>query len=68
MTSTHLDYASVDLSRASDDEIPKYVQDNDVPAPRSMNGEFLELDSKRGVARCRRHRHGLRGRSPSVSD
>ena len=53
MTSTHPDYAKVDLSRASDAEMLKYVQANDVPATRSMNGEFLELDSKRGFARCR---------------
>jgi acyl-CoA thioesterase len=53
MTSTHPDYARVDLSRASDAEMLKYVQNNDVPATRSMNGEFLELDSKRGFARCR---------------
>ena len=53
MTSTHPDYADVDLSRASDAEMLKYIQDKIVPATRSMNGEFLELDSTRGFARCR---------------
>ena len=53
MTSTHPDFAGVDLSRASDAEMLKYIQDNIVPATRLLNGEFLELDSKRGFSRCR---------------
>ena len=53
MTSTHPDFAAVDLSRASDAEMLKYIQDNIVPATRSLNGEFLKLHSKRGVSRCR---------------
>jgi uncharacterized protein (TIGR00369 family) len=53
MTSTHPDFAGVDLSRASDAEMLKYIQDNIVPATRTLNGEFLELDSERGFSRCR---------------
>ena len=37
----------------SDAEMLKHLQDNIVPATRSLNGEFLELDSKRGFSRCR---------------
>jgi acyl-CoA thioesterase len=53
MTSTHPDFAGVDLSQASDAEMLKHIRDNIVPATRTLNGEFLELDSKRGVSRCR---------------
>jgi uncharacterized protein (TIGR00369 family) len=53
MASTHPDFADLDASSMSDAEMLKHVQDNIVPATRSLNGEFLELDSKRGVARCR---------------
>ena len=53
MVSTHPDFVDLDASSMSDAEMLKHIQDNIVPATRSLNGEFLELDSKRGVARCR---------------
>ena len=53
MRSTHPDFVDVDASSMSDTEMLKHVQDNIVPATRSLNGEFLEIDSKRGFARCR---------------
>ena len=53
MVSTHPDFVDLDASSMSDAEMLKHVQDNVVPATRSLNGEFLELDSKRGVACCR---------------
>ena len=48
MASTHPDFVQLDASSISDAEMLKYIQDNIVPATRSLNGEFLELDSKRG--------------------
>jgi uncharacterized protein (TIGR00369 family) len=53
MVSTHPDFVDLDASSMSDAEMLKYIQDNIVPATRSLNGEFLELDSKRGISRCR---------------
>jgi hypothetical protein len=53
MASTHPDFVDLDASSMSDAEMLKHLQDNIVPATRSLNGEFLELDSKRGVSRCR---------------
>ncbi len=53
MASTHPDYIDLDASAMSDAEMLAYVQANIVPATRTLNGEFLELDSTRGLARCR---------------
>src|SRR5260221_7380791 len=53
MVSTHPDFVDFDASSMSDAEMLKHIQDNIVPATRTLTGEFLELDSKRGVARCR---------------
>ena len=53
MPSTHPDYVDLDASSMSDAEMLEYVRHNLVPATRTLNGEFLELDSRRGVARCR---------------
>ena len=53
MASTHPDFVDLDASSMTDAEMLKYIQDNIVPATRSLNGEFLELDSRRGFARCR---------------
>src|SRR5437764_3188297 len=53
MVSTHPDFVDLDASSMSDAEMLKYIQDNIVPATRSLNGEFLELGSERGFSRCR---------------
>ncbi len=53
MSSTHPDYVDLDASSMSDAEMLEYVQHNLVPATRTLNGEFIALDSGRGVARCR---------------
>jgi hypothetical protein len=53
MASTHPDFVDLDASSMGDAEMLKYLQDNIVPATPSPNGEFLELDSKCGVSRCR---------------
>ena len=53
MPSTHPDYVDLDASSMSDAEMLAHIQLNLVPATRTLNGEFLELDSRRGIARCR---------------
>lgn len=53
MPSAHPDYVELDASSMSDVEMLDYVRRHLVPATRTLNGEFLELDSRRGVARCR---------------
>jgi len=53
MVSTHPDFTDFDASSLSDAEMLKHIQENIVPATRSLNGEFLELDSRRGFSRCR---------------
>src|SRR6185503_20212054 len=51
--STHPDFKDVDLSQASDAEMLRHIRQSIVEPTRLLNGEFLELDSKRGYARCR---------------
>ena len=53
MTSTHPDFKGIDLATASDAEMLAYTQQNMVEPTRLLNGEFLELDSQRGVSRAR---------------
>jgi acyl-CoA thioesterase len=53
MNSTHPDFADVDLSRATEAEMLRHIQENVVEPTKLLNAEFLSLDSERGIARCR---------------
>ncbi len=53
MASTHPDFVDLDASSMSDADMLRHIRDNIVEPTRLLNGEFLSVDSERGVARCR---------------
>jgi uncharacterized protein (TIGR00369 family) len=53
MASTHPDFVDLDASSMSDADMLQHIRDNVVEPTRLLNGEFLSVDSERGVARCR---------------
>jgi acyl-CoA thioesterase len=53
MSSTHPDFAGVDVANLSDAEAVKILQANAAEPTKLLNGEILELDSKRGFCRYR---------------
>jgi uncharacterized protein (TIGR00369 family) len=53
MTSTHPDFAGVDGAAMTDADMLRHFNDHRVEPTRLLNGEFLSVDSERGVCRCR---------------
>ncbi len=53
MNSTHPDFVGVDTTSMSDADMLRHIQDNRVEPTHLLNGDFLSVDSKRGVCRCR---------------
>jgi uncharacterized protein (TIGR00369 family) len=53
MTSTHPDFAGVDAATLTDADMLRHFNDNRVEPTRLLNGTFLEIDSERGLCRCR---------------
>ncbi len=53
MNSAHPDFAGVDATSMSDADMLRYIQDNRVEPTNLLNGDFLSVDSERGVCRCR---------------
>ena len=52
MTSTHPDFAGVDTAAMTDADMLRHFNDNRVEPTKLLNGEFLSVDSDRGVCRC----------------
>ena len=53
MSSTHPDFAGIDVTSLSDVEALKVLKANAVEPTRLLNGEILDLDSTRGTCRYR---------------
>jgi uncharacterized protein (TIGR00369 family) len=53
MSSTHPDFADVNIGALSDAEALKVLNDRTTEPVKILNGEVLELDSKRGFCRFR---------------
>jgi acyl-CoA thioesterase len=53
MSSTHPDFAGIDVTSLSDAEALKVLKANAVEPTRLLNGEILDLDSTRGTCRYR---------------
>ena len=53
MSSTHPDFAGIDVTALSDAEALKILKANAVEPTRLLNGEILDLDSTRGTCRYR---------------
>ena len=53
MNSTHPDFAGIDVGALSDAEALKVLNANTTEPVKILNGEVLELDSKRGFCRFR---------------
>ncbi|HEX9325396.1 MAG TPA: PaaI family thioesterase [Reyranella sp.] len=53
MNSTHPDFVGVDIAALSDAEALKVLKANPAEPTKLLNGELLELDSKRGFCRYR---------------
>ncbi|HET6221773.1 MAG TPA: hypothetical protein VFE11_06375, partial [Dongiaceae bacterium] len=53
MNSTHPDFAGVDIAALSDAEALKVLKANPAEPTKLLNGELLDLDSKRGFCRYR---------------
>jgi len=53
MSSTHPDFAGLDIASLSDAEAVKVLKANAAGPTRLLNGEILDLDSKRGFCRYR---------------
>jgi acyl-CoA thioesterase len=53
MNSTHPDFAGIDVAALSDAEALKLVNANTTEPVKILNGEVIELDSKRGFCRFR---------------
>ena len=53
MNSTHPDFVDMDTTSMSDADMLRHIQNNVVEPTKLLNGEFLSLDSERGVSRCR---------------
>ena len=53
MNSTHPDFAGVSIGTLSDAEALKVLNANTTEPVKILNGEVLELDSKRGFCRFR---------------
>jgi uncharacterized protein (TIGR00369 family) len=52
MTSTHPDFAGVDTAAMTDADMLRHFNDNRVEPTKLLNGEFLSVDSERGICRC----------------
>jgi len=53
MSSTHPDFAGIDIAALSDAEALKVLNTNAAEPVKLLNGEMIDLDSKRGVCRYR---------------
>ena len=53
MNSTHPDFSGVDVASLSDADALKVLKDNQAAPTKLLNGEIIELDSKRGLCRYR---------------
>ena len=53
MSSTHPDFAGLDIASLSDAEAVKVLKANAAGPTKLLNGEILDLDSKRGFCRYR---------------
>jgi acyl-CoA thioesterase len=53
MSSTHPDFAGIDVANLTDAQAVKILQANAAEPTKLLNGEVLELDSKRGFCRYR---------------
>jgi acyl-CoA thioesterase len=53
MSSTHPDFVGVDVASLSDADALRILKSNAAEPTRLLNGEILELDSKRGFCRYR---------------
>ena len=53
MSSTHPDFAGVDVAKLSDADAMKILKTNASEPTRILNGDIIELDSRRGFCRYR---------------
>ena len=53
MNSTHPDFAGIDVANLTDAQAVKILQASAAEPTKLLNGEVLELDSKRGFCRYR---------------
>jgi acyl-CoA thioesterase len=53
MSSAHPDFAHVDADQVTDDDLLELIKASPAEASRTLNGELLEIDSARGIARFR---------------
>jgi acyl-CoA thioesterase len=53
MSSAHPDFANVAADQLTDDDLFKLLKASPAEASRTLNGELLEIDSTRGIARFR---------------
>jgi uncharacterized protein (TIGR00369 family) len=52
MSSTHPDFASVDVATMTDADMLRHFNEEQVEPTRLLNGKFLAVDSERGLCRC----------------